>query len=309
MKMTLVILCLSIGLKCYGQDFVAEHDSREKQIEENHKLAIKNLFNSLAEPNPIHVGQAYSACEGFPGAGYKCVKHKMQCCDKGCGNEYEYESKLLAGNYNQEIAANDADYERKRAQAEKKAEAEQKEKDRQEKAKEEKDQRDAKNQAAKKTRDAAMTKQGEQNDAAAQSLINKAQAATDPTMQSMYLQQAKIKLTYEQSHGNNTQTILQLKQQIADLEKQQAAQNQQNLQNSLNNVSGTPVDETQNLMDLINKNSDLESQKSANKEDVKKSMNDFFNNVKFKGDSLRKKDSVKIKAPKKLKNGSIKNNL
>jgi hypothetical protein len=299
MRKLLILLLLFACFKSYGQDLTAVHDAREKQIEDNYKLALKNLFNSIAEPNPIHVGQAYSACDGWPGAGYKCVKHKMQCCDKGCGNEYSYEMKFLTGNYNQEIAANDADYESKRAQAEKKAEAEQNEKDRQEKAKAEKDERDAKIKATKKTHDAAVARQAGQTDADAQSLINKAQTATDPTTQAMYLQQAKIKLTYEQTHGNNTQAVQQLKAQIAELDKQQSAQNQQKLQNSLNSGYGTPVDETQNLMDLMNKNSDLEGQKSANKEDVKRSMNDFFNKVKFKDDSIRKKDSVKIKPKKK----------
>jgi hypothetical protein len=107
--------------------------------------------------------------------------------------------------------------------------------------------------------------------------------------QALYLNQAKTKLIYEQAHGNNSATVLQLKQQIADLEKTQADQNKRDLQNSINSLNGTTTaDPTQTLMNLIDKNGDMEIEKSNNKQDMKQSMNDFFKNVKFKKDTVKK---------------------
>lgn len=130
-----------------------------------------------------------------------------------------------------------------------------------------------------------------QMQAGAQADIIKAQDSNNNAIsQAMYLSNAKSKLAYEQAHGNNSATVQQLRQQIAELEKQQAEQNQKALQNAISGTGSTPAttDAVQNLMNIIDKNGDLESEKSNNKQEVKKSMSDFFKNVKFKTDSIKK---------------------
>jgi len=132
--------------------------------------------------------------------------------------------------------------------------------------------------------------------------INTAQAAPDGITQANDLNQADLILLYEQTHGNNSQQVRELRAQIAQLKKQYADQNNAALQQSLSNLSGTGndnVDMSKALNDLMDKNTQAEREKENNKTELKNSMSGFFNSFSLKktlpDTSKAKADTIKAR--------------
>ncbi len=193
MKTTFFFLLILITFKSYGQDIYSDYQKKLQVLEADKSREEKAVFDKWAVEYTLKKGQAWSACDGWPGIGYVCRLHRHQCCYNGCGAKCMAEQKNISAAYASRIAQCDADYERAKESATKKAnedraKEEQLEHDKEAKEKQEND-KIAKDKASKE-------KSGREKDGANGGKLNEGSRASD-SKDPMAGSKARLKAQYD----------------------------------------------------------------------------------------------------------------